>query len=425
VSGADAVDLVGYGELARELNVRSGITDAWIGGKRRFSVEPFVLSRAAHGALVRAAEDVAAALDELCRVVAAAPALLDEFFRLTPVQKLLFEASYPRWHGHARADVFLRHGAPPVVCELNADTPSGQPEALTLGALAMVSAVGLVDASAPLERALVALVRHELRVLDGVRLRDAASTVGILYPTELPEDLPLVAALQRLLEAAGLRVLLGSPFNLHAMAGDAVGLFGERVDVVVRHYKTDWWGEREPCWLDQVPFRDPAPLAGPLSLLLRAELSGCCRVVNPFGAVLPQNKRCYALFWERPELFSEETRRTVREHVPYTLRLEAADPAPLRAARAEWVLKSDYGCEGEEVFVGASMTDAEWVEALELAVPHRFIAQRRFDSVRDELGRAANHGVFLVAGRAAGTYTRLSVGPTDVTSLSVPTLVRA
>jgi hypothetical protein len=88
------------------------------------------------------------------------------------------------------------------------------------------------------------------------------------------------------------------------------------------------------------------------------------------------------------------------------------------------VLKSDYGCEGEEVCVGASMTDAEWAEALELAVPHRFIVQRRFDSVRDELGRAANHGVFLVAGRAAGTYTRLSVGPTDATALSVPTLVR-
>jgi hypothetical protein len=44
--------------------------------------------------------------------------------------------------------------------------------------------------------------------------------------------------------------------------------------------------------------------------------------------------------------------------------------------------------------------------------------------VRDELGRAANHGVFLVAGKAAGTYTRLSVGPTDATALSVPTLVK-
>jgi hypothetical protein len=424
MSGAETVD-ARYGELARELNTRAGITDAWIDGKRRFSAEPFVLSRPEHDELVRAAEDVAEALDELCRVVATRPALLDEFFHLTPVQKLLFEASFPRWHGHARADVFVRHGAAPVVCELNADTPSGQPEAITLGALARERSPGLVDACAPLPRALLSLVRHELRALGRARPGDAPLTVGILYPTELPEDLPLVADLQRRLESAGLRVLLGSPFNLHAMTGDAVGLFGERLDVVVRHYKTDWWGEREPCWRDQVAFRDPAPLSGPLSLLLRAELSGCCRVVNPFGAVLPQNKRSYALFWERLELFSERTQATIRAHVPYSVRLEVADRAELCAARADWVLKSDYGCEGEEVCVGASMSDAEWAKALELAVPQRFIAQRRFDSVRDELGRAANHGVFLVAGKAAGTYTRLSVGPTDVTALSVPTLVRA
>jgi hypothetical protein len=419
-----ASDSTDYGALARELGARSGITDAWIDGKRRFSAEPVVLTTEHHATLVQAAEDVAEACDELCRIVAAAPALLDDFFRLTPVQKVLFQASSPRWHGHARADVFARHGAPPVVCELNADTPSGHPEAVSLGALAREQTGGrFVDPSGRLPGALVALVRHELRSLD--RPRDAASppVVGILYPTELPEDLPLVAELRRWLEASGCRVLLGSPFNLHPTPGNGVGLFGERVDVVIRHYKTDWWGEREPCWSDQAPFLDPVPLSRPLGLLLRAELSGRCRVVNPFGAVLPQNKRSYAFFWERLALFSTRTQATVRAHVPYTLRLEVADRARLRAERSEWVLKSDYGCEGEEVCVGATLSDAEWAEVLELAVPQRFVVQRRFDPVRDELGRAANHGVFLVAGKHAGTYTRLSVGPTDATALSVPTLV--
>jgi glutathionylspermidine synthase len=424
VSASEA-EVERYGELARTLTARSGITDAWIDGKRRFSDVPVVLSAADHAALARAAEDVAEACDELCRIVAGEPSLLDDFFRLTPVQKLLFEASFPRWHGHARADVFLRHGAPPVVCELNGDTPSGQPEAIALGALAREQSHGeLADPSASLPRALVALVRHELRQLSRPVGSDAPPTVGILYPTELPEDLPLVAEWRRLLEASGYRVLLGSPFNLHATNGDAVGLFGERVDVVIRHYKTDWWGEREPCWRDQAPFPDPVALSGPLRVLLAAELSGRCRVVNPFGAVLPQNKRSYAFFWEQLARFSERAQRTIRTHVPYTVRFETADRAALRAERAEWVLKSDYGCEGEEVCVGASMSDTEWQEALELAVPHRFVAQRRFDPMRDEHGRAANHGVFLVAGRAAGLYTRLSVGPTDVTALSVPALVR-
>lgn len=415
-----------YGELARALGARSGITDAWIHGERRFSAEPVVLSAAAHAELERAAESVAEALDELCRVVAAAPAMLDDFFRLTPVQKLLFEASFPRWHGHARADVFARRGLPPVVCELNADTPSGQPEALALGAMAAErTGRELYDAAAPLPSALVALVRHELGMVERYPRSDAPPAIGILYPTELPEDLPLVGALRQMLETSGHRVLLGSPFNLHATAGGGVGLFGEPVDVVIRHYKTDWWGEREPCWSDEAPFCDAAPLAKPLRLLLRAELSRRCRIVNPFGAVLPQNKRSYAFLWERLDSFSERAQATIRAHVPYTVRLETTDRAQLRAERRDWVLKSDYGCEGEEVCVGAMMTDEEWAEALELAVPHRFVAQRRFDPVRDDHGRAANHGIFLVAGKAAGTYTRLSVGPTDVTALSVPTLVSA
>jgi hypothetical protein len=424
VTMAAASDSTDYGTFARELSERSGITDAWIDGKRRFSAEPVVLTNDGHAALVQAAEDVAEACDELCRVVAGAPALLDDFFRLTPVQKLLFQASFPRWHGHARADVFARHGARPVVCELNADTPSGQPEAVSLGALAREQGSGgLVDPSARLPGALVALVRHELRQLANARAPGSPPVIGILYPTELPEDLPLVAELRRWLEATGHRVLLGSPFNLHATRAHGVGLFGEQVDVVIRHYKTDWWGEREPCWRDQAPFRDPAPLSEPLALLLRAELSGRCRVVNPFGAVLPQNKRSFAFFWEHLASFSAQTQATVRAHVPYTLRLEVAERARLRAERSEWVLKSDYGCEGEEVCVGATLTDAEWAEALELAVPQRFVVQRRFDPIRDELGRAANHGVFLVAGKHAGTYTRLSVGPTDATALSAPTLV--
>lgn len=426
MSPSEAVDGSRYGELARELGARSGIADAWIDGQRRFSEEPVVLSRDEHATLARAAADVAEALNELCERVAAGPALLDDFFRLTPVQKLLFEASFPRWHGHARADVFFRHGAPPVVCEVNSDTPSGQPEAVTLGALARERAgAAFLDPSANLSRALVALVRHELRALARPPASDAPPTVAILYPTELPEDLPLVAELQRALEGSGHRVLLGSPFNLHAVGTDAVGLFGQRADVVVRHYKTDWWGEREPCWRDQAPYRDPVPLSAPLGVLLRAELSGGCRVINPFGSVLPQNKRCYALFWEHLGSFSERAQRTIRAHVPYSERLEAADLERLRRERAEWVLKSDYGCEGDEVCVGALMTDDEWQRALELAVPHRFIAQRRFDPVRDADGRAANHGIFLVAGHAVGAYTRLSVGPTDATALSVPTLVRA
>jgi hypothetical protein len=73
--------------------------------------------------------------------------------------------------------------------------------------------------------------------------------------------------------------------------------------------------------------------------------------------------------------------------------------------------------------VGAETSAALWEESLQLAVPGRWIAQRRFVALTDALGRVANHGVYVVAGQPVGIYTRLSPGATDPTALSVPTLV--
>ena len=95
--------------------------------------------------------------------------------------------------------------------------------------------------------------------------RRARSPVGILYPTELTEDLRWSRLYRRWFERRGWRVVLGSPFNLRRAGGGGVALFDVPCDVFVRHYKTDWWGERLPVWDDEEPFADPAPLAEPLA----------------------------------------------------------------------------------------------------------------------------------------------------------------
>jgi hypothetical protein len=109
--------------------------------------------------------------------------------------------------------------------------------------------------------------------------------------------------------------------------------------------------------------------------------------------------------------------------MPFSLRLEAADRDVLLREREDWVLKTDYGCEGEEVTIGREVPQELWADLLAHAIPRRWIAQRRFDSRRDAAGRIANHGVFIAAGCAAGLYTRLSQGPTDASAISVATVV--
>lgn len=410
-----------YDALAARLLQTGVIHDPWLDGQERFRAEPLLVSPAERDALYAAAEAVARAYDELCRIVAAQPLLLDTFFALTPVQKLMWEAAQPRWHGIARADVF-HTAAGPAVCELNCDTPTGEPEAVLLNAL-VTAPPGAADPNAGLERRFCDMIEALVRA----RLHAPPSqlTVGIVYPTETSEDLPLIHLYRRWFEARGWRVVLGSPFNLGATPAREVTLFGQPCAVVLRHYKTDGLGERAPVWDDDDPYLDAAPLLAPLAALIDAEDAGRAVVVNPLGAVLPQNKRAMAFMWERQELFSSEAQEAIRRHVPRTLRLECAPLEELAAQRERWVLKSDYGAEGMEVLLGPQCTPEAWNSALVHAVPGRWVAQERFTPLPDAAGESVNLGVFLVAGQAAGLYARVQRGATDWLAKSAPVLVSA
>jgi glutathionylspermidine synthase len=416
--GGASVDYAGF---ARRLTSFGLVTDPWFDGRPRFQEDPVRLARAEWDVMARAAESVAAVLDELAGIVRAEPTLLDGFFAMTPVQKLMWQASAPLWHGFARADVFLREADWPAVCEINCDTPSGLAEAVSLTALATGAAGDeSVDPNRELGARFAALLSRFLRRGGGA---DGRATVGIVYPTEMAEDLGLITLYRQWCEQQGFEVVLGSPYNLQSLRDGGVALFGRRCDVVLRHYKTDWWGERLPVRDDEAPFSDPEPLAGPLAALLAAEVSGQVAVLNPFGAVLPQNKRAFAFCWEALDRFSPESQAIIRAAIPFTRRLEAIDRGELLREREKWVLKSDYGCEGDEVLVGREVSPEVWADWLGHAIPRRWVAQRHFDGRRDGAGRIANHGVFLAAGCAVGVYTRLSSCATDASAVSVATLV--
>jgi hypothetical protein len=409
-----------YVRFAAALTGTGLVTDPWVDGAPRFRSRPLRVPREELAALHEAAERVAGVYHELVELALADPALLEGFFGLTPVQRLLWASSAPLWHGLARADVFVVEGpeGPRIrVCELNCDTPSGAAEAVVLGPTAGVPPAR--DPNTALEGRFVRLVEAFGRAVDRAEPR-APLVVGIVYPTEIPDDLALVELYERWCRRAGHDVVLGSPFNLQPAGAGGVALFGRPCDVILRHYKTDWWGERLPVWDDEPPFADPDPLDGPLALVLGAQLARRCAVLNPFASVLPQNKRAMAFMWEAIDRFSPGARAAIRAYVPESVRLEAADVARLAAEKDAWVLKSDYGCEGEEVVIGPDATAEEWEAALAHALPRRWIAQRYFSARRDGEGQIANHGVFLAGGRAVGLYARLARGPTDGAAVSVP-----
>lgn len=418
---SERIALPTYGEFARMLYATCIISDPWIAGKERFRLHGVILSEAQAKHLNQAAERIGYLYHELAQIVLAQPELLDEFYDLTPYQKAMWLESEGRWHGIARVDLFLCTDGTIKSCEMNSDTPSGEAEAVLLNELLHPYHPGTGNPNAELpERFWQMLVASYQARLDDPR-GTVPQSVSIIYPTDLPEDLSMIALYRQWLEAHGCTVIIGSPYNLNRDVHGNVTVLGQPVDLIVRHYKTDWWGEREVIWTNQQPFLDADPLERELLLLLQAEYEKKVTVINPFGSVLTQNKLSMALMWERQELFSSPAQAWIREYIPETRRLTTMDFATLN--RAEWVLKSDYGCEGDSVIVGLFAKPNDWQLALTTAIPKHWVLQRYFEIAPLEDGLLPNYGAYLIGGEAAGFYTRLSAKSTDYTSVTAPTFV--
>ncbi|MFZ9889034.1 MAG: glutathionylspermidine synthase family protein [Myxococcota bacterium] len=399
-----------YADYGRRLYESCLIGAAHMHGKPLFHGAPLLLPEALVDRMYTEARRIGSLFEELCHIVWDEPALLDTFFHLPPFYKLMWLSSSGAWHGFARMDMFLCDDGRLQICELNADTPSGQVEALAPYELltSMYPALRPVnrDYEAQLWQVLCRYHRH--RTGD-----DSDPTrIGILYPTDLPEDQTLIRLYQRWFEARGAKVILGAPHNLRRDERGRISLLGEPVELILRHYKTDWWGERPRIFADEDEVPDATPLLRELSVLLTAEREGDVVVVNPFGAILPQNKLSMAFCHEQKHRFSHQAQRTIEDLIPETRRLDVTDRDMLRRERAQWVLKSDYGCEGDEVIVGAYVSDEQWQRALEAALPGVWCVQRFFRispiTGPDAAPWLPNYGVYLVGGHAAGLFVRLS-----------------
>lgn len=156
--------------------------------------------------------------------------------------------------------------------------------------------------------------------------------------------------------------------------------------------------------------------------MLAAMMEDKLAVVNPLGAVLPQNKRTMAFMWEHLHRFSPGSQETIQQHVPVTSRLEVLHVEQL-VAKDDWVLKSDW-LRGRRGRAGA-------------AARGRGLAARDRARARGALDRAAllrggagggrvdNQPRRLPrwGGEAAGLYARVQLGPTDGRAISAPALV--
>ena len=398
-------------------------TPAWHGATTpRFRGDLHVMSQEHWQELTHAGEALLEVLDELFQRLQAQPEWLERHFSMPPSWVHMSTGGAQWWNLFARLDVFHTVDGRWQICEINSDTPSGQTDMW-----ALIEAYGGDETpwgtipGADYEGRFVRLLQQ----LTPQRGKAATPPVlAIIYPTDIPEDLDLIAAYRRMGEAGGFDVVLGGPTNLRIEVDGSVSLFGRRVDVMLRHYKTDWWGERRRSRYDMPPIWDAEPFEV-LGGLLDADAAGRVAIINPFASMPTQSKKAFAFLWEQLESFSEKSQQTIRAYVPKTYRFSGFEFETLLREQKRWVLKSDFGCEGEEVVVGANVSADHWRRSLKLAIPDRWVVQEFFEIQPLADGALPNIGLYTVAGKSAGLYGRVNKAQkiTDMNAVVLPVVI--
>jgi hypothetical protein len=269
------------------------------------------------------------------------------------------------------------------VSEVNSDVCGGFTESSRFSELmAQTTGAGVVcgDAGAAWTGAIAAAVPR-----DGL--------VVLLSAPGWVEDVQVVAHLAARLRANGVVAQLASPHHLRWADGRAQIHSEFRtapVDAVVRFYQAEWIVDL-PCQNAWMP-------------LFRG---GLTPVSNPGCVAFTESKRL-------PVVWSELDASTAAWR---TVLPEARDPRDARGLLGgDWVLKPAFGNTGDHVALRERMSRTAWIQTVmtALAQPRRWVAQRRFHSTPVQSPRGPVHaciGVYVVDGRVAGAYGRLSPSP--------------
>jgi len=284
-----------------------------------------------------------------------------------------------------------------VISEVNSDVPGGFGEASSLPCLySRYTDAIMLPGPLPLKA-----------WGDALQSQLSGRTAALLYAPGFLEDEQVVRILARELRERGFdNHLIQSPSELTWEHGCASFRSDPavKIDLVVRFYRVEWLSQL-PGWTGwKHIFRGKGPT----------------RVINPAIAAISESKRLGLCFHHLSGRAA-----TFRRLLP-----QCREPSEIRGLpKADWALKATYSNTGDEVHLGTDMTFRDWSRLLAKATrdPRRWVAQRRFETL--SLPSMAGPvkpcvGVFVIAGRAAGAYVRLSRRQiTDACALETPLFI--
>lgn len=382
--------------LSRELVEKYLIFDAFVAGERRVNLHPLVLSPRLHAAAVHTATAVVRAIGAVAAQAHADPAERERYGLPASIMRLA-AAAQAAGDDAALMRVDLLLGADGVfrACEINADCPGGHNEATGLPRLAQ--SAGFWQGLNP-TTVLEELTSRLVALAD--RPGPGRGAVALLYATAYAEDLQVCALIERALRERGVRTRR-CPATAPRWQGDAVYVGDTAVAALYRFFPLEYMeGQRN------------------LEGLLTAVASHRLKTLSSFSHIYAQSKLAFARGFALRDRLSPADALTLARHTPLSVEVAELTPETLRAEREGWVLKRALGRVGDEVFVGALLTDADWASLLQAvaAAVHgpaqeRWIAQRFVPqkSLATPLGdMLVTLGAYVLDGRFVGYFARLS-----------------
>jgi hypothetical protein len=219
-----------------------------------------------------------------------------------------------------------------------------------------------------------------------------------LFATAYAEDLQVCALLQRKLDEMGVRAILASPTAPRARRGQIV-IGNTPVRVLYRYFPTEWMeGQKN------------------VSGIAEAVAAGRLKTLTGFGHIYTQSKFAFTRAWHHEAALDANDRAVLHRHIPYSLDLLTVPREDLIANRASWVVKRSMGRVGDQVFVGQTYAEDDWIPLVDeirearasgqVWLAQRFVVQRPVTTPWGD--RYVTLGAYLQDGNFAGYFARIT-----------------
>ncbi|HKQ48135.1 MAG TPA: glutathionylspermidine synthase family protein [Phycisphaerae bacterium] len=269
-----------------------------------------------------------------------------------------------------------------MISEVNSDVPGGFIESSAFPSLVAEHFPGKTTLGDP--------ARYLAQV---IRANDAPfEAIAMVHATAYTDDRQVMVYLSRCFEAEGMRPMLASPADIRWELGAAYVRSRNRehrVDLMVRFFPSEWLPNLPRTCKPRRFFSNESP-----------------SIVNPASAIVTQTKR-FPLVWKdlktKLSLWSKllpETRVVDRE----------------RMADESWIVKPALGRVGALIGIHGVTPPQELakIHATCKRHPAHWVAQKRFCITPVETLNGLEYpsiGVFVIDGRVAGCYGRISSRP--------------